>query len=441
MAYHGGSVPVWHSKARTLKRVGGFASLWCLLSIALAAQGLSPATPAKEYIRLNGQVIAIENAAAPAGGGAPFGVIDFPSGNTSPLSGTVTFQGWAASNAAAIDHVAVSIDGGTSVTAQYGVSRPDVCQAYPNAVGCPAANLGWSLSYATNQLPNGPHTVAVTLVDSGNPAKQTTLSRSFAVQNQLSGGAPISDDFNQVSLNTSLWSKQDTRGDGSATVANGQLQIAVPGGTTHDAYTDGNNGVEILQAIGNVDFQVEAKVDSTPTSGSQGIMAMQDPSTYVRCDVVSNNDGPHFYSAYLHGTSADDAVYTSIASSSSYWLRLSRSANAWTCSVSNDGVHFNTTMNQFSQVLNIAEIGPWGGNLGTAFTPLVDYFHNLADGSGTSTAPVADQFNGTSLNSQLWSKRDAVGDAAAAVTNGHLQISVPGGAAHDPYTTGNRDCL
>jgi regulation of enolase protein 1 (concanavalin A-like superfamily) len=438
LAYHGGSVRARHSETPTLKRIVIVVSFLCLSAIVLAAQGLSPTTPAKEYIRLNGQVIAIENAAAPTGAGAPFGVIEFPSAsNPTSLSGTITFQGWAASNVATIDHVTLSIDGGASFTgtAQYGVYRPDVCQVYPNAVGCPAANLGWSLSYSTSPLSNGQHTVTVTFVDSSTPAKQTTLSATFLVQNQVSNG-PISDDFTQTSLNISLWSKQDARGDGSTSLANGQLQITVPGGTTHDAYTDGNNGIEILQAIGNVDFQVEAKFDSTPTSGSQGIMAMQDTSTYVRCDVVSNNDGPNVYSAYLHGASADNAVYTSIASSSSYWLRLSRSVNAWTCSVSNDGVQF-LPKNQFSQALNITKIGPWAGNSGTAFTTQVDYFHNLADGSGSTTSPVADQFTGTSLNSQLWSKRDAVGDATDPVANGHLRISVPGGTAHDPYTTGN----
>jgi regulation of enolase protein 1 (concanavalin A-like superfamily) len=122
------------------------------------------------------------------------------------------------------------------------------------------------------------------------------------------------------------------------------LQIAVPAGTAHDAYTDGNNGGELLQTIGNVDFQVEAKFDSTPTSGSQGIMAMQDLSAYVRCDVVSNNDGPNVYSAYLRGTSADDEIYTGIGTSSSYWLRLSRAGDAWTCSVSGDGIQFTTSL-------------------------------------------------------------------------------------------------
>jgi len=34
------------------------------------SQGLSPSTPSKEYIRLNGQVVAVENAAPGGGSGA-----------------------------------------------------------------------------------------------------------------------------------------------------------------------------------------------------------------------------------------------------------------------------------------------------------------------------------------------------------------------------------
>jgi hypothetical protein len=116
------------------QRLGIVASVGYLLTTLLSAQGLSPATPAKEYIRLNGQVIAIENAAGTSGTDAPFGVIEFPSGvnTTTPLSGTLAFLGWAASNVAEIDHVALSIDGGASFsgTAQYGIARTDVCQVF-----------------------------------------------------------------------------------------------------------------------------------------------------------------------------------------------------------------------------------------------------------------------------------------------------------------------
>ncbi len=48
-------------------------------------------------------------------------------------------------------------------------------------------------------------------------------------------------------------------------------------------------------------------------------------------------------------------------------------------------------------------------------------------------APVADDFNGSSLNTGLWTVRAPVG-GSAAVSNGHLVINVPGGSNHDGFT-------
>jgi hypothetical protein len=149
-----------------LNRTGVQISAWFLLAVSLLAQGLSPTTPAKEYIRLNGQVVAIENAvAAPS---APHGFIDFPAADTA-VSGTITFAGWATSDSTTIDHVVLSIDGGSSLAVSYGGPRPDVCQVFPSSVGCPAGNFGWSLSYSTTQLSDGQHTVAVTYFDTHTP--------------------------------------------------------------------------------------------------------------------------------------------------------------------------------------------------------------------------------------------------------------------------------
>jgi regulation of enolase protein 1 (concanavalin A-like superfamily) len=118
---------------------------------------------------------------------------------------------------------------------------------------------------------------------------------------------------------------------------------------------------------------IEAKFDSTLITGStQGLMAWQDDYHYVRCDVGMNEDGVFGYSAYLNGASADHDVFESGDSGSSFRLRLSRQGDSWTCSVSPDGAAFST-LNQFTQIMTVNKLGPWAGNLGSAFTALVDY--------------------------------------------------------------------
>src|ERR1035438_495260 len=53
--------------------------------------------------------------------------------------------------------------------------------------------------------------------------------------------------------------------------------------------------------------------------------------------------------------------------------------------------------------------------------------------SAIAQSPVSDDFNGTSLNTSLWTVFAPAG-GSAAVSNGHLVITVPGGSNHDAFT-------
>ncbi|MBV9082164.1 MAG: RICIN domain-containing protein [Acidobacteriaceae bacterium] len=143
------------------------------------AQGLSPSTPAKEYIRFNGQVVAIENAHGTQLG-PPMMSIDVPSGNPT-LSGPQTFSGWAVDSTHAIASVAISIDGTPYGQANYGISRQDVCNVYPG-LGCP--NVGWTFSFNTNVLSDGGHTLSVTATT--DDSRSRTLTAGFSTSNQSS---------------------------------------------------------------------------------------------------------------------------------------------------------------------------------------------------------------------------------------------------------------
>src|SRR5262249_59586943 len=75
----------------------------------------------------------------------PSGNIDIP-GKNGIVSGTITVSGWALDNTSAvgsaISAVHISVDGIVVGTATYGLSRPDVCAAYPGRIGCP--NVGYT---------------------------------------------------------------------------------------------------------------------------------------------------------------------------------------------------------------------------------------------------------------------------------------------------------
>jgi streptogramin lyase len=111
--------------------------------------------------------------------------IDSPA-TSATVSGVVIVAGWAIDNATAvgtaISSVQVKVDGTVVGTATYGISRPDVCAAYPGRPGCP--NVGYSYSLNTATLTGGTHTIAVVATDSdGTPdtgSASTTVSVSAA---------------------------------------------------------------------------------------------------------------------------------------------------------------------------------------------------------------------------------------------------------------------
>lgn len=105
--------------------------------------------------------------------------IGSPSVQNSSLSGSTLVGGWAIDDLTSIATVAISIDGKFVGDAAYGISRPDVCSAYPNRAGCP--NVGWGLFVDTTALADGTHTLAVTAMSSSG--ESSTAARSFTVAN------------------------------------------------------------------------------------------------------------------------------------------------------------------------------------------------------------------------------------------------------------------
>jgi uncharacterized protein (TIGR03437 family) len=96
-----------------------------------------------------------------SGAGNPIHIsIDVPNGNSNPFLGLAEFSGWALDQNASIATVAISIDGVPYANAQYGISRPEVCNGFPGVPGCP--DVGWSLQVDTTRLADGVHTIGVT---------------------------------------------------------------------------------------------------------------------------------------------------------------------------------------------------------------------------------------------------------------------------------------
>jgi probable HAF family extracellular repeat protein len=102
-----------------------------------------------------------------------------------PVSGRVIISGWAEDPGSYASSITFSID--LTVRSSYyygtyipiGISRPDVCAAFPGDLHCP--NVGWSYTVDISNLTNGPHTLTV----AGYAANgdQTTVTQTFTVAN------------------------------------------------------------------------------------------------------------------------------------------------------------------------------------------------------------------------------------------------------------------
>jgi uncharacterized repeat protein (TIGR01451 family) len=234
----------------------------------------------------------------------------------------------------------------------------------------PAPTFTSSIDYFHNLLDDGSGTGTP-----GNPPATAT---------------PVTDEFNTVGLNTSLWTIYNPAGDGAVTLNGSNLLLSLPGGQPHDLWTGGNQSLRILQPMTNGDFYVEAKFDSpvSNTIQDEGILVAQDANTYVRFDVYRNGSAVNYFSANFVNNNPTIRVSRAIAVSKwPLYLRVQRQGNTWTGTWSTDGVNF-TAGTQFTLSMTAAQIGPFVANNGSAapaFTASIDYFRNLLDGGDSGS--------------------------------------------------------
>jgi Chitobiase/beta-hexosaminidase C-terminal domain/Beta xylosidase C-terminal Concanavalin A-like domain/FG-GAP-like repeat len=217
-------------------------------------------------------------------------------------------------------------------------------------------------------------------------------SATYTFASGVTGGV-VSDNLDEPALNTSLWTLENPVGDGSVVMTGTGADLNVPMGQNHDLWVTGDNAVRIMQPVSNSDLSVDVRFQSAVEIGNQdeGILVEQDSGDFLRFDVLFNGTtGPELFAAGINGSNANTFLSTQISlAKGPLWLRLSRSGNVWTGSWSTDGTNFTSTPS-FTVDLNVARIGPYGGNSNAtpsnapAFTAVVDYFF-------ATSAPIANQ--------------------------------------------------
>jgi hypothetical protein len=124
--------------------------------------------------------------------------IDSPNSSSGAVSGQAPIGGWAIDSLAAINTVAISVDGTPFGAAVYGGTRSDVCASYPNSPGCP--NVGWNFVLDTTLLADGTHTLQVTATSAGG--ESSAQAQTFQVSNGSSDSVKV--DIDSPSAGQSL---------------------------------------------------------------------------------------------------------------------------------------------------------------------------------------------------------------------------------------------
>ena len=195
-------------------------------------------------------------------------------------------------------------------------------------------------------------------------------------------------------------------------MSNGELVLTVPAGSNHDAAVPALDAVQVVQSIGNTNFDVAVKIDSTLVAATryygQGLMVEGDARDYIRFELGAGgtvNLSAGTVIAGAQSTQFQISPFTSYAVPT--YLRLTRVGNNYTAYWSTNGTAWNQA-GTFTDSLVVTGLAPYAWNYSTtpsqapALTATFDWFHNLAtSGAPVAAAPTFTPVSGTSFSSTL----------------------------------------
>ena len=182
-------------------------------------------------------------------------------------------------------------------------------------------------------------------------------------------------------LDTAVWTLNDPLGDSVVTTTGNQLEISVAPGNSHDVWTGRNYAPRLRQTVADTDFEIEIKFDTAVTAKYQlqGVLVEQDDGNFVRFDFYSTGSNTKGFAATFTNGSATAKANNTVPGAAPLYMRVKREGNAWTQSVSSDGVNWSINAS-FTHALQVNTIAIFAGNHhpsnpSPAHTALIDYFH------------------------------------------------------------------
>ena len=192
---------------------------------------------------------------------------------------------------------------------------------------------------------------------------------------------PVSDDFFPEIIANPVWRFYNPSEEGSINFTGTNCEISVPYGIEHNLWTHNADAPRLLQASDDIDFTIEVKFESTPTTQYQlqGIIVQETDDRLIRFGTFSSGS-PNLFCTVLDGSSVVQTPAVPPLTILPHYIRVERSGDLWTYSYSDDGSNWEIAVS-FSQTCIVSEVGFYAGNAGgnPAFTASADYFMNLDD--------------------------------------------------------------
>ena len=168
----------------------------------------------------------------------------------------------------------------------------------------------------------------------------------------------VSDDFSAPALDTSVWTAVNPLGDATFTLQgtgtqDALLNITIPGGTAHDAWTV-NNAPRLMQSVSNTDFEIITKFQSVMTSKyqEQGIIVQQDNNNYLRFDFTRDATTTEIYAVSFTDGVATKRYNIGITPGNPLYMKINRTGDQWKQSYSYDGTTW-IAASSFSYALTV----------------------------------------------------------------------------------------
>jgi regulation of enolase protein 1 (concanavalin A-like superfamily)/chitodextrinase len=310
------------------------------------------------------------------------------------------FSGWTGALAGAANPAIVTLRADLVGGASFDFDQPPVISELSVLTSPVAARVTWRTNEpATSEVRYGPdsslglvagsaslvteHDVLLTDLSPGSVYSFQVASVDEELQLTLSpldtfatsvAGVFLSDDFNGCGTLAPNWSAVNPAGDATLALVDGGsgaagLVIAVPGGSSHDAWNI-NGAPRAMQNAANGDFRAVLKLDVLPTQRYQmvGLIAQQDATNWLRFDLFHDGTGVRAFAASTVNGASQLVAVAPVALTAPAFVRVTRVGDQWTQDVSDNGESW-TSIASFGRVLALSEIGPFAGNAGGSTAP------------------------------------------------------------------------